>query len=187
MAPAHASLVLARLRHAGDAGQPLVPTRYQAAHRPVRRLLELADRRPIRPAVRCLQLAGDRSQPRSWPTGHAAGEDPVEVYVLNDRKAFTHFLKFYYPELPPRRAFFLAQGTGGSSTRTSATGSRKTCATRRPTPCCAGRRRPAALARRGPGRVLRRDPTPDAQDEHLAKLPEDLKRAGRPTFPAWSH
>ena len=25
--------------------------------------------------------------------------------------AFAHFLKFYYPELPPRRAFFLAQGS----------------------------------------------------------------------------
>lgn len=38
------------------------------------------------------------------------GEAPVEVYILDDRKAFTHFLTFYYPELPPRRAFFFAQG-----------------------------------------------------------------------------
>jgi hypothetical protein len=36
--------------------------------------------------------------------------EPVEIYVLDDRNAFAHFLKFYYPELPPRRAFFLAQG-----------------------------------------------------------------------------
>src|SRR5262249_44838058 len=28
----------------------------------------------------------------------------------DDREAFAHFLRFYYPELPPRRAFFLAQG-----------------------------------------------------------------------------
>ena len=35
---------------------------------------------------------------------------PVEIYILRDRDAFTHFLTFYYPELPPRRAFFLAQG-----------------------------------------------------------------------------
>jgi hypothetical protein len=36
--------------------------------------------------------------------------DPIEVYVLDDRQAFDHFLRFYYPELPARRAFFLAQG-----------------------------------------------------------------------------
>jgi hypothetical protein len=35
---------------------------------------------------------------------------PVEVYILKDRESFTHFLTFYFPELPPRRAFFLAQG-----------------------------------------------------------------------------
>jgi hypothetical protein len=35
----------------------------------------------------------------------------VEVYILHDRDAFNHFLTFYYPELPPRRAFFLAQGS----------------------------------------------------------------------------
>ena len=37
-------------------------------------------------------------------------DDPVEIYVLDDRNSFIHFLKFYYPELPQRRAFFLAQG-----------------------------------------------------------------------------
>ena len=36
---------------------------------------------------------------------------PVEIYVLDNRQDFDHFLKFYYPELPPRRAFFLAKGT----------------------------------------------------------------------------
>ena len=42
--------------------------------------------------------------------------EPVEIYVLDDRNAFAHFLKFYYPELPPRRAFFLARGASESST-----------------------------------------------------------------------
>jgi len=40
------------------------------------------------------------------------GEDdpgPIEVYVLDDRGAFLHLLRFYFPELPPRRAFFMAQ------------------------------------------------------------------------------
>jgi hypothetical protein len=35
---------------------------------------------------------------------------PIEVYILDDRSTFRHFLTFYYPELPPRRAFFFAQG-----------------------------------------------------------------------------
>ena len=40
------------------------------------------------------------------------GQEPtVEIYVLKDRDAFSHFLTFYYPELPSRRAFFLAQGS----------------------------------------------------------------------------
>jgi hypothetical protein len=38
------------------------------------------------------------------------GASPVEVYILDDRKSFEHFLTFYYPELPHRRAFFLANG-----------------------------------------------------------------------------
>ena len=37
-------------------------------------------------------------------------EPPIEVYLLSDRKSFEHFLTFYYPELPQRRAFFLGQG-----------------------------------------------------------------------------
>ena len=32
------------------------------------------------------------------------------MYVLSDRRAFEHFLTIYYPGLPPRRAFFIAQG-----------------------------------------------------------------------------
>ena len=43
---------------------------------------------------------------------HNPGKEPtVEIYVLKDRDAFNHFLTFYYPELPSRRAFFLAQGS----------------------------------------------------------------------------
>ncbi len=39
-----------------------------------------------------------------------AGSDPIEVYILESPEAFRHFLMFYFPELPARRAFFLAQG-----------------------------------------------------------------------------
>lgn len=38
-----------------------------------------------------------------------ADPGPIEVYVLDDRNAFLHLLRFYFPELPPRRAFFMAQ------------------------------------------------------------------------------
>jgi len=38
------------------------------------------------------------------------GDHPVEVYLLDDRPAFDHFLQFHYPDLPKRRAFFLANG-----------------------------------------------------------------------------
>jgi len=37
-------------------------------------------------------------------------DNPIEIYVLDDRSAFLHLLRFYFPELPPRRAFFLARG-----------------------------------------------------------------------------
>ncbi len=62
------------------------------------------------PAVRCLQ-ALERDMKQHLDFRPRLDEDPVEIYVLDDRNAFAHFLKFYYPELPPRRAFFLAQGS----------------------------------------------------------------------------
>ena len=34
----------------------------------------------------------------------------MQIYVLDNREDFDHFLKFHYPELPHRRAFFLAKG-----------------------------------------------------------------------------
>jgi hypothetical protein len=89
--------------------QPLVPTRHQVRTGP----FILFSNLPLpneAPAVRCLQalerdLAGQLDfRPRS-------GDDPVEIYVLDDRNSFIHFLKFHFPELPSRRAFFLARGS----------------------------------------------------------------------------
>jgi hypothetical protein len=62
------------------------------------------------PAVKCLQ-ALDRDMAKHLDFHPRLDDDPVEIYVLDDRNAFSHFLKFYFPELPPRRAFFLAQGS----------------------------------------------------------------------------
>ncbi len=35
---------------------------------------------------------------------------PIEVYILDDRETYEHFLATHYPSLPARRAFFLANG-----------------------------------------------------------------------------
>jgi hypothetical protein len=92
-----------------DHGEPLVPTRYQLRTGP----FIIFSNFPMTddpPAVRCLQaLESDMKkhldfQPR-------LDENPVEIYVLDDRNAFAHFLRYHHPDLPPRRAFFLAQGS----------------------------------------------------------------------------
>ena len=90
-------------------GQPLVPTRHQVRTGP----FILFSNFPMNddpPAVRCLQ-ALERDLKQHLDFRPRADDDPVEIYVLDDRNSFIHFLKFYYPELPPRRAFFLAQGS----------------------------------------------------------------------------
>ena len=91
-----------------DRGQTLIPTRYQLRTGP----FVVYSNTPIpaeSPAVACLHsLEADLSSRLGYRA--LAGQDPVEIYVLSDRNAYAHFLKFYYPELPPRRAFFLAQG-----------------------------------------------------------------------------
>lgn len=35
-------------------------------------------------------------------------QKPVDVYILADDQSFRHFLQYYHPELPPRRAYFIA-------------------------------------------------------------------------------
>jgi hypothetical protein len=92
----------------GDRGESLVPTRYQVRTGP----FLIYSNSPISadaPAVRCLHaLESDLATRLGYQ--NRPDQDPVEIYVLSDRNAYTHFLRFYYPELPPRRAFFLAQG-----------------------------------------------------------------------------
>ena len=92
----------------GGQGQALVPSRYVTRTGP----FAVYSHAPVGPessAVRALwSLEGDVAGTLGLRAD--AGEPPVDIYVLKDREAFTHFLTFYYPELPPRRAFFLAQG-----------------------------------------------------------------------------
>jgi hypothetical protein len=92
-----------------DHGQPLVPTKYQLRTGP----FIIFSNFPMTddpPAVRCLQ-ALERDMKKHLDFRPRLDDEQVEIYVLDDRNAFSHFLKFYYPELPPRRAFFLAQGS----------------------------------------------------------------------------
>src|SRR5690348_15995027 len=92
----------------GQEARSLVPTPYVTRTGPY----VVSTNTPIAadaPAIRQLQSLqsqlGSSLGLRNDPTA-----TPVEVYILDDRDAFIHFLKFYYPELPPRRAFFLARG-----------------------------------------------------------------------------
>jgi uncharacterized protein DUF1570 len=92
----------------GEQGQPLIPTRCETRTGPYA-VFSNFPLKPDAPAIRSLH-----SLERDIEVNlgiHVRGEEPsVQVYILNDRQSFMHFLKYYYPELPPRRAFFLAQG-----------------------------------------------------------------------------
>jgi hypothetical protein len=108
-----AALALLLLGWAGcaafDRGKPLVPSQYQVRTGPFV-VFSNAPMGEDPPAVRCLR-ALERDTARELGLRGSAEQLPVEIYVLDNRQDFDHFLKFYYPELPPRRAFFLAQGT----------------------------------------------------------------------------
>ncbi len=167
----------------GDRGQALVPTRYQVRTGPFLVYSSI----PISaesPAIRCLHsLETDLSSRLNYHAG--PDEEPVEIYVLNDRNAYTHFLKFYYPELPPRRAFFLAQGDRRvvytySSDRLEEDLRHE--ATHALLHGCYGDL-PLWLDEGLAEYFETRTDTLDVQDEHMAKLPEDLKKGWTPDLP----
>lgn len=91
-----------------DRGKPLVPTEFQTRTGPF--LVFTGSKiNADAPVVRQLQTLetevretlGVRVDPNA---------DPIEVYILDDRRAYEQFLAFHYPGLPQRRAFFLANG-----------------------------------------------------------------------------
>lgn len=93
----------------GTRPNTLVPTRHTLDAGPYR----ISTNAPLdadAPAVRSL-VALERQMRHTLMLPSSADSEPIEVYILDDRATFNHFLKFYYPELPPRRAFFFAQGT----------------------------------------------------------------------------
>lgn len=88
-------------------GPALLPTAHQVKTGP----FVVYSNAPLKadaPPVRALDRLRADLAARLDP-GVDADPGPVEVYVLDDRNAFLHLLRFYFPELPPRRAFFLAQ------------------------------------------------------------------------------
>jgi hypothetical protein len=92
----------------GGAGAPLVPSRCQTRTGPY----VVFTNAPLpldAPAVRQLQ-ALDRQVEATLGVRADPLAPPIEIYILDNREAFSRFLTFHYPEFPPRRAFFLAQG-----------------------------------------------------------------------------
>ena len=91
-----------------ERGDSLIPTRHQLrmgpflihSHSPVS---------PEEPAIRGLHdLLSDLEAALGQTPDH--GKPPIEIYILRDRSDLARFRLFHYPELPARRAFFLAQG-----------------------------------------------------------------------------
>ena len=90
-------------------GESLVPTRYLTETGPYKIYTNFslpADSPSVRESIALQRQIEETLHVRVDP-----GESPIEVNILSDQQAFSHFLTFYYPELPPRRAFFFAQGT----------------------------------------------------------------------------
>lgn len=91
-------------------GDSLVPTRHRTEVGP----FVVMTNRPLDPgAPAIVQLAeledeiGDSLGLRVAPRGDQ--DRPIEVYILEDREHFDHFLSVYLPALPRRRAFFIAE------------------------------------------------------------------------------
>jgi hypothetical protein len=88
-------------------GHSLVPGRYLTRAGP----FHVWTNEPLEaetPAVRELMALEHQVQSRlGLRTDPQQG--PIEIYILDTEQSFRDFLAFYYPELPTRRAFFLAR------------------------------------------------------------------------------
>lgn len=87
----------------------LVPTQFQTRTGPYC-VFTNSPIAPDAPAIRHLKSLENQLE-KTLGVRVPPGSDPIEVYILDSPEAFRHFLTFYFPELPTRRAFFLAQGS----------------------------------------------------------------------------
>jgi hypothetical protein len=88
--------------------KPLLPTQFQTRSGPY--CVFTSTPMPAdAPAIRNLQ-ALEKQVETTLGLRVPDTAEPIEVYILDGPEAFQHFLMFYFPELPTRRAFFLAQG-----------------------------------------------------------------------------
>lgn len=92
----------------GDRGRALLPTRFETRVGPFAVHTE-TPLSPDAPLVRQL-LSLEHQVDDSLGLRPSGTVRPIEIYVLADRADYAHFLRIYHPELPDRRAFFLAQG-----------------------------------------------------------------------------
>lgn len=92
----------------GGGRSTLVPTRYQNAVGPYTIYTNFPLRSDSAPIQHLKALESQIQEKLSLHRDPNA--EPIEVYILDSKASFSHFLKVYYPELPPRRAFFFAQG-----------------------------------------------------------------------------
>ncbi|CAN5902429.1 hypothetical protein BH23PLA1_BH23PLA1_30470 [soil metagenome] len=88
--------------------RPLVPTRHRTTAGPF--TLFTGDPEPPQAAV--AELEGlERNLEATLGLKIDPAAPPIEIYILDDEQAFSTFLRHHHPELPNRRAFFLARGT----------------------------------------------------------------------------
>jgi hypothetical protein len=92
----------------GDRGPTLLPTRYQLRTGPyvVSSQFPISAEHPVIGQLTHLQSEVE--------TTLGLGQDqisgPIEIFILDDKKDYLKFLSIHFPDLPPRRAFFLARG-----------------------------------------------------------------------------
>ena len=90
------------------AGAVLVPTEHQTRTGPYC-VFTGAPIAADAPAIRHLQSL-ERQLQTSLGVRVPADSEPIRIYILDSDEAFRHFLAFHHPDLPARRAFFLAKG-----------------------------------------------------------------------------
>lgn len=87
----------------------LIPTRHLKIAGPFRIATNapLGDDDPETLALRSL----GRSIENALGVRIAAERDPIDIFILDDKESFRHFLLFHHPDCPPRRAFFVSKGS----------------------------------------------------------------------------